>query len=157
MLTAAHLSRATRNVALAALLVSACGCKAREMGVEFADKQAVSVDDSWVTALKTCWPAMAHDSNTQSQLKHELADPLHFRAAFGVYAQYTDAQINELVAHSAFSAPPPQSALFANSPTPVLTLQQAASGVTTAQRSVDGSTPDNAFCSLHPGIPVGFK
>ncbi len=54
---------ATKPILCSAFLAAAfliAGCKARQMGVDFADKQAANVDNTWLIAVNSCWPDLAH-------------------------------------------------------------------------------------------------
>jgi len=85
------------------------------MGVNFADQQAKSVDTTWVTAIKTCWPDVGHQGYSLEGMKRYLADPLHFRAAFSTYAALNDAELRTVVTKPVMSAPPPDSSLLSHS------------------------------------------
>ena len=157
MLTFANSLRVTA-AALAATAL--CGCEARQMGVNFADQQAKSVDNTWVTAVKTCWPDVDHQGYSLEGLKRYLADPLHFRAAFSTYAALNDAELRTLVTRPVMAAPPPDSSLLSHSQTAVFTRSQAISGVDQQNASATDNTtaaPPDALCAIHPGTPVGFR
>ena len=144
----------------AGLLLAACvtlsGCKPRTMGIAYSSTQASSADRSWLTAAQSCWPALAHSGLSDEALEHNLADPLHFRAAFGGYASLSDTEIESVVVHPVSAAPLPDHAALLRSATPVLTLSQAASGAT-PQSAPQGDLPEDALCAVHSGIPVGFN
>jgi hypothetical protein len=145
----------TTATVLATAIVLACfGCKARELGANYAETQSETVDNSWVTAVDTCWPAVAHQSYSTEAIKHYLADPLHFRAAFAVYATLTDGMLRAVVAAPVGSAPAPDTSVLKNSVSPVLTRAQALAGVKDASNGTPG--PDS-LCSIQPGLPVGFR
>src|ERR1700684_2567462 len=85
------------------------GCRANEMGVKFSDREALSVDPSWTAAVKACWPDLAHNGDSAADIERYLADPLHFRAAFGTYAALSDRTLRAIVAKPAAEAPAPNS------------------------------------------------
>ena len=137
-----------------------CGCKAREMGVNFSDQQSTTVDDSWLTAVKTCWPDVGHQGYSVPGLKRYLADPLHIRAAFGSYASLTDSQLRAMIARPVNEAPAPDTVALAHSNTPVFTRDQAVAGTdpkNAAADQTDGSAPPDALCAVQSGTPIGFK
>jgi len=136
------------------LLFTPLGCKARELGANYADTQAATVDDTWVTAVETCWPAVAHQGYSTEGVKHYLADPLHFRGAFAVYAPLSDGMLRSIVAAPVSDAPGADISVLARSEAPILTRTQAATGVTNTASREPG--PDS-LCSIQPGLPVGFR
>jgi len=147
-------------VVLSSSAVLLSGCEAREMGVNFADQQAKSVDTTWVTAIKTCWPDVGHQGYSLEGMKRYLADPLHFRAAFSTYAALNDAELRTVVTKPVMSAPPPDSSLLSHSQTAVFTRSQAISGVDQQNASATDNTtaaPTDALCAIHSGTPVGFR
>ena len=134
------------------------GCKAREMGVAFSSTQSKHVDDSWLVAVKACWPMLSHSGLSDEAIKGNLADPLHFRNAFGVYASLTDAQILQVVSQSIHTAPEPDSSVLRGAATPYLSRSQAAAGASLdPQASSNGEPPADTLCAVHPGTPIGFK
>jgi hypothetical protein len=137
-----------------ALALACCGCKARELGANYADTQSETVDNSWVSAVEACWPAVAHQGYSTAAVKYYLADPLHFRAAFTGYATLNDDMLRTIVAAPVSSAPPVDTSVLAHTEMPVLTRVQAAAGVTNTAGRATG--PDS-FCSIQPGLPVGFR
>ncbi len=147
-----------RLTATAALLAATglCGCEAREMGTTFADKQANAVDNTWVAAVKTCWPDVAHQGYSLPGMKRYLADPLHFRAAFSTYSALTDAQLLIIVTKPIQDAPPPDTSVLDHAQTPILTRDQAISGARPTSNS-NGATPPDALCAIQTGTPVGFR
>ena len=70
-----HRTNSVFSLLLLSALIS--GCKAREMGIGFSSTHAKQVDPSWVTAAKSCWPALAHPGYDNEALEANLADPLH--------------------------------------------------------------------------------
>jgi len=150
-----------RTAAIAAALLAAtalCVCEAREMGTTFADKQANAVDNTWVAAVKTCWPDVAHQGYSLAGMKRYLADPLHFRAAFSTYSALTDAQLLIIVTKPIQDAPPPDTSVLAQAHTPVFTRDQAIAGTSPqAASNSNGATPPDALCALQTGTPVGFR
>jgi hypothetical protein len=135
------------------------GCEARQLGVSYADKQAASVDTSWVTAAKACWPDLSHGYNNAT-MKQYLADPLHFRAAFTAYSAMSDAELRAVASKPLMSAPAPDASLLANSQTAVITRYEALSATSNSLASAnntDSAAPPDALCAIHPGQPVGFK
>jgi hypothetical protein len=146
----------TRIVAtLAATLgLALTGCKARELGSNYADTQSATVDNSWVTAVGACWPAVAHQSYSTEAIKHYLADPIHFRAAFAVYAPFTDEMLRSVVAAPVSNAPAPDTSVLVHSVSPVLTRAQALAG---AKNASNGTPGTDSLCSIQPGLPVGFR
>ena len=149
-----------RLTAAAFAATALCGCEAREMGVNFADQQAKSVDNSWVTAINTCWPDVAHQGYSLEGMKRYLADPLHFRAAFSTYAALNDSELRTVVTRPVMAAPPPDSSLLSHSQTAVFTRSQAISGVNQQNASATDNTtaaPTDALCAIHSGTPVGFR
>jgi hypothetical protein len=142
------------RIAATLLLFAPLGCKARELGSSFADEQSPTVDNTWVTAVVACWPAMAHQGYSIEGIKHYLADPLHFRAAFAVYAPLDDGTLRAIVAVPVSRAPMPDTSLLMQSQSPVISRIQAMSGATSSVTSVPG--PDS-LCSIQPGLPVGFR
>jgi len=146
-------------LAVAALLaLGVTGCKARENGVAFSKTQAKSVDRSWVTAAKSCWPDLGHTGLTDAAIVHNLSDPLHFRSTFGSYASLNDAQIEAIVGRPVSEAPEPNRTPMIGSRTPVLTRTQAATAAAPPQSApAPGGLPEDVLCSLQSGTPVGFK
>jgi len=141
--------------ALMLLLAFACtGCKARELGANYAETQSATVDNTWVTAVESCWPAVAHQGYSTEAVKHYLADPLHFRAAFAVYGGLSDSMLRAIVAAPVSNAPATDTSVLMHSETPVLTRVQAITGNTSSAGREPG--PDS-FCSIQPGLPVGFR
>jgi hypothetical protein len=141
--------------ALTVLLTFACvGCKARELGANYAETQSAVVDNTWVTAVDACWPAVAHQRYSIEAVKHYLADPLHFRAAFAVYAPFTDDQLRAIVASPVSNAPYPDTSVLMHSEMPILTRVQAMAGYTDS--ATRAPSPDS-LCSIQPGLPVGFR
>ena len=148
-----------RFAAAAIAATSLCGCEARQLGVNFADKQAGSVDKTWVAAVKTCWPVLSHGYSTE-MLKQYLADPLHFRAAFSTYSALSDSELRSIVIKPVLSAPEPDSSILTHSQTAIFTRHQAIAGVdqeTVTASNTDAAAPADALCAVHPGTPVGFK
>lgn len=136
------------------------GCKAREMGVNFADKQASSVDEGWLTAANSCWPDLAHAGYSTADIKRYLEDPLHFRATFTAYSPLSDATLIKIVTQPVMDAPQPDTSVLDHSPNPVITRSQAlaggnARGSLTSDNS--GLAPADTLCAIQPGTPVGFK
>jgi hypothetical protein len=151
-----------RTAAIAALLAvtGLCGCEAREMGTNFADKQANAVDNTWVSAVKTCWPDVAHQGYSLAGMKRYLADPLHFRAAFSTYSALTDAQLLIIVTKPIQDAPPPDTSVLDHARTPVFTRDQAIAGTSpqaAATPNSNSAVPPDALCALQTGTPVGFR
>ena len=141
--------------ALTLVLAVACvGCKARELGANYADTQAATVDNTWVTAVESCWPAVAHQGYSTDTVKHYLADPLHFRAAFTAYASLGDNMLLTMVAAPVNNAPPTDTSVLAHSVMPILTRAQAITGKTNSAGREVG--PDS-FSAIQPGLPVGFR
>jgi hypothetical protein len=148
-----------RFAAAAVAAASLCGCEARQLGVNFADKQAVSVDKTWVSAVKTCWPVLSHGYSTE-MLKQYLADPLHLRAAFSTYSALSDSELRSIVTKPVLSAPEPDAGILSHSQTAVFTRYEAVAGVdqeTVTAANTDDAAPPDALCAVHPGTPVGFK
>ena len=152
-----HKTRTAAALQSVSLILLVSGCKAREMGVQFADTQAVKVDDTWISAARSCWPELARNNYTRGILSHELADPLHFRATFAAYAALGDKDIEAIVAAPINTAPAPDSGSLRGAGGGLLTRNQAV--------SFDGNPPGNlasnripsdALCAIHPGVPVGF-
>lgn len=153
-----------RKNALALLCVAVTwtcvGCKPRDMGVPAADQTAESVDNSWVTATRSCWPELEHNGFSLPSIKHNLADPLRFRSTFPAYAAQNEASLRTLVTKPLMTAPPPDITVLQNSRTPVLTRGQAAQGTdphVAVVQSTSGIAPPDALCAIHAGTPVGFK
>ncbi len=141
-------------------LLSLAGCKARDMGVPTADNTAESVDASWVTATKSCWPELEHDGYSVAGIKHNLADPLRFRSTFPSYAAQEESSLRALVTKPLMEAPAPDATVLLNSRTPVLTRAQAMAGASPHQATVQSTqtlAPPDALCAVHAGPPVGFK
>jgi hypothetical protein len=141
------------------LPIGLTGCAPRQLGKTFANKQATTVDTTWVTASKACWPALQHDYTTEA-LKQFLADPLHFRAAFSTYSALDDNALRAIVAKPVSDAPTPDTSVLNDSQTPVLTRYQAVTGVnpeTITATNTTGAAPPDALCAVHPGTPVGFR
>ena len=150
-------SAAVLALAALAMAMAMNGCKAREIGVKFADTQAAHVQKSWVQAAKSCWPALEHEGMSDGSIEHQLADPLHFRAAFTSYAAYPDEDLIRMVARPLSDAPSPDNSLLENASSPLLTRAEAASGSTGSHSSTSGKPPADALCAIHPGTPVGFR
>jgi len=136
------------------LLLTPLGCKARELGANYAETQSATVDDTWVTTVESCWPAVAHQGYSTEAVKHYLADPLHFRAAFAVYAGLSDSMLRAIVTAPVSRAPAADTSVLMHSETSVLTRVQAITGNTNSAGREPG--PDS-FCSIQPGLPVGFR
>jgi len=136
------------------LLLTPLGCKARELGANYSETQSATVDNTWVTAVESCWPAVAHQDYSVEAVKHYLADPLHFRAAFAVYAGLSDSMLRSIVAAPVSNAPAADTSVLKHAETPVLTRVQAITGNTNSASHEPG--PDS-FCSIQPGLPVGFR
>ena len=156
------ISNTSFRFATAAIFAAAtlCGCEAREMGVNFADAQANSVDNTRLTAAKTCWPDLGHQGYSTGGLKRYLVDPLHFRAAFSGYSSLSDSELRSLITKPVQSAPPPDTSMLAHSSTPVFTRAQALAGTDPRDAiasNTNGATPPGAFCAAQPGTPVGFR
>jgi len=144
----------TVSMVAALLLITPLGCKARELGSNYADEQSATVDNTWVTVVDACWPAVAHQNYSIEAVKHYLADPLHFRAAFAVYAPLTDEQLRALIAAPVSSAPYPDTSVLRQSETPILTRVQALAGNTDSTTRIPSA---DSLCSIQPGLPVGFR
>jgi hypothetical protein len=128
-----------------------CGCQARQLGINYADKQAASVDSSWVAAVKSCWPDLGHGYSNET-LKQYLA--------FTSYSSMSDQDLRSIVSKPVTSAPPPDASLLGNSQTAVITRYQAIYATNTSLASAnntDSAAPPDALCAVHPGTPVGFK
>lgn len=152
----------SRRTALAALAMALClsGCKARELGSSFSDKQAASVDGSWLVVAGTCWPDMLHSGYSLAGIKSYLADPLHFRATFPTYAAFTDSALRDIITKPVQSAPQGDTDLFSHTSNRVLTRQQAIDGkASEAVLPADNNNvaPADSFCALQKGLPVGFR
>lgn len=142
------------------LLPCFVGCKAREMGVQFSGKQAVSVNNTWIIAASSCWPDLTHQGYTLAGIKHYLGDPLHFRATFGVYAGLSDAQLLQIIPQPVSAAPPPDTSVLNQTLNPILTRTDAVTrknlkGVLAADNN--GIAPPDALCAVQHGLPVGFR
>ena len=149
---------ALRLMALGVLLLS--GCKAREMGIQFADKQAANVDNSWLIAANSCWPDLTHSGYSLLDVKRYLADPLHFRATFAAYSSLPNEQLVRIVTQPVISAPAPDTSVLDHSQNPVLTRAQAVSRSDlhgTLPSGNNGVAPADALCAITPGTPVGFR
>jgi len=141
------------------LMTSLTGCKARQLAVAFSDNGAKSVDSTWITAARTCWPDMNDDMFSDSDMKRYLTDPTHFRAAFSSYSELTDAQLIAIIPNPIQQAPQPDATVLSNASHPVLSRAQAVAGIS-AQQAINANTgqlPPDALCSIHPGTPIGFK
>lgn len=157
-MTTSHSNSALALTAIsAATALALTGCKPTEFNQVYAPTQSRHVDPSWIAAAKHCWPAIEHDGYSNSVIEHQLADPLHFRATFAAYAILPDASLIDLIAKPVSAAPPLDAGLFANSRTPVLTRAQALKGAPDSQIAPSGTTPPDPFCTLQPGMPVGFR
>ena len=150
--------------AAAVLLLAGCGalagCKAREMGIQFADKQAAKVDNSWLIAANSCWPDLTHSGYSLLDVKRYLADPLHFRATFATYGSLDNKQLIDVVTGPVTAAPAPDTSVLDHSQSPVLTRQQAVSRKDlngTLPANNNGVAPADALCAIQPGTPVGFR
>jgi hypothetical protein len=86
-------------------------------------------------------------------VKHYLADPLHFRAAFAAYAQFSDSTLRSMIAAPVSDAPVADISVL-NADKPILTRLQAMTGVTETNSRTAGQ---DSLCSIQPGLPVGFK
>jgi len=141
--------------ALTMLIALACvGCKARELGANYSDTQSETVDNTWVTAVESCWPAVAHQGYSTEGVKHYLADPLHFRAAFTVYAPLSDETLRSTVAAPVTNAPMPDISVLMHTRSPILSRAQAATGSVANPATVPGA---DSLCTIQPGLPVGFR
>ena len=158
------MSARTGLLVAAALLLAGSGvlsgCKAREMGIQFADKQARNVDNSWLIAANSCWPELTHSGYSLLDVKRYLADPLHFRATFAAYASLDNQQLIRVVTQPVKDAPAPDTSVLDHSQSPVLTRQQAVSRSNlqgTLPANNNGVAPADALCAIQPGTPVGFR
>ena len=118
-----------------------------------------AVHETWITAVQSCWPAIAKSGRSNPDLEHYLVDPAHFRLVFPSYADLTDAQIKTGLAASIVRSPKANIKTLAHSATPVLTRIQAASGATAEDAvvsSTDGFAPSDSLCSIQTGTPAGF-
>jgi len=153
---------ARTTLALAAIFLSCMlsGCKARELGSNFSEKQAASVDNSWLIVAGTCWPDMLHSGYSLAGIKSYLVDPLHFRAVFPTYASFSDSTLRDLITKPVQSAPQGDTDILGHTSNRVLTRQQAIDGkVNDAVLPADNNNiaPADAFCAVQKGLPVGFK
>jgi hypothetical protein len=130
------------------------GCKARELGANYADSQSETVDNTWVTAVESCWPAVAHQGYSTEGIKHYLADPIHFRAAFTVYAPLSDDTLRATVAAPVTNGPMPDTSVLMHTRSAILSRAQATAGTTASRATVPGA---DSLCSIQPGLPVGFR
>ncbi|MFC6644351.1 hypothetical protein ACFQBQ_01830 [Granulicella cerasi] len=145
---------------LAVACVFASGCKAREMGVKYADKRAAHVDTTWLLAANACWPDLAHAGYTLGDVKSYLSDPLHFRATFAAYASLSNDELITVAETPVMKAPLPDSGIFNQSQNPVLTRQQALQGNNargTLVSDTNGIAPQDSLCAIQAGTPVGFR
>jgi hypothetical protein len=161
MMTAMHNPvRTTLALAGVAAMCSLGGCKAREMAVDFADKQAASVDNSWLIAANHCWPDLKHQGFNIDDVKHYLVDPLHFRATFAGYSPLSDSELRAIVTKPVNAAPAPDTSVFDHSTKAVLTRNDALSGMNpqgTLVSQGNGLAPADTLCAIQPGVPVGFR
>jgi hypothetical protein len=158
-----RLHNSVRMLTAVAGVAAACstgGCKAREMGVDYADQQAARVDNTWLVAANHCWPDLRHQGFSVDAIQHFMADPLHFRATFGAYAPLSDARLRNIVMHPVAEAPSPDTSVFDHSQTPLLTRADAVTGSNprgTLVSEGNGLAPDDTLCAIQPGVPVGFR
>lgn len=155
--------RSDRSASLAALVAGGMllsGCKAHEMGVNFAKTQAMHVDNSWLIAANSCWPELSHSGYSLGDIKRYLADPLHFRASFATYATLDNNALAQVVGKPVQDAPAPDASVLNNSPNPVLTRSEAVNRTNlqgTLVANNNGIAPADALCAIQPGTPVGFR
>lgn len=153
-------STRTSGILLLAGAATLTGCKAKEMGVEFADKQAGRVDNSWLLAANACWPELTHSGYSLKDVKRYLADPLHFRATFAGYSTLGDAALAQVAGQPLLEAPAPDASVLNHSPNPVLTRREALAGGSARGALVSessGVAPQDTLCAIQAGTPVGFR
>ena len=158
------MTRSSSIVRPAALLLAGAavlaGCKARELGTQFSDERAASVDNSWLIAANSCWPDLTHSGYSLLDVKRYLADPLHFRATFGTYASLTDKQLMQIVTRPVTAAPAPDTSSLDHGSQPVLTRTEAVTRSHlqgTLVQDNNGFAPADSLCAIQPGVPVGFR
>ncbi len=119
-----------------------------------------TVDNSWVSAAKSCWPDIASQAQSPNQIQQYLSGPANFRATFPTYSGSTDAALRMLLTEPVGVAPLPDIGRLAHSSSPVLTRGQAAAGTGphgAIVASTNGIAPPDALCAIQPGIPAGFR
>lgn len=159
-LTRTSLARTTVALAAIALSCALPGCKARELGSSFSDKQATSVDNSWLIVAGTCWPDMMHSGYSLAGVKSYLEDPLHFRATFPTYAAFTDSALRDLITKPVASAPQGDTDMFSHTSNRVLTRDQAIAGKVNdgvLPADTNNIAPADSFCAVQKGLPAGFR
>ena len=146
--------------------VGAClcilGCKHHNSspGSLSAAGQPASIDGSWVTAARSCWPAMQPAEQGGADLRQYLNNAAHVRSTFPSYAALSDAQNMATLTQPLAAIQPPDTSKLAHSETPVLTRGQAAAGTGRQDAVVAATTglaPPDSLCSIQSGTPEGFN
>ncbi len=141
-----------------ALLTTGCHRQKQTAdGSMAAPGKPASVDNSWVSAARSCWPDLAKNGYTQEQIASNLLH--HLGSAFPSYIA-----LNRNGADADLSMPittvlPPDIGQLEHSQTPVLTRGQAVAGTPpqgAIVQNTNGNAPPDALCSIQPGLPQGF-
>ncbi len=132
------------------------GCRVHELGAQISETQAAHVDQSWVKAAKGCWPMLGEKGDTYVSVN--LADPIGFRNTFPAYASLSDAQLEKIAGEPVDAAPRPDTSLFRDSSTPLMTRQQAVgeAASNTDQRDAQSISP-MTLCAIHTATPAGYR
>ena len=145
-----------------ALSLSLTGChnKQGEHGSMAPVGNPASVDASWVSAAKSCWPDLAKNNYSQQQIGGYLTSPANVRSTFPSYAGLSDATIQADITVPLATILPPDTTKLVNSSRPVLTTGQAVAGTPpqgAIAQSTHGSAPPDSLCAIQSGLPEGFN
>lgn len=148
------------NLLLTLTLSAAAGCSSKHNGAGTVGNGGKNVDQSWATAVQSCWPDLSRQGYSAKDIERNLASPTHFRGAFPVYAAQNDDAVDLLLAKPLEAGPAPDVSQLTHSAMPVLTRGQAASGAgprDAAVQSTNGIAPPDALCAIQSGTPQGFS
>ena len=155
-------SARTVTSALASFLLLAAlgGCHHRKTAAGSLDAPGKpdSVDTTWVTAAKSCWPELAKNGYTDQDIRENLVH--HIGAAFPTYSALSRNGADADLSMPLTSVLPPDTTKLFNSATPVLTRGQAVAGTPPSGAivaSTHGSAPPDALCSIQQGVPQDFS
>lgn len=145
---------------LLALTLLGAGCSSKHKGAGTIGNGGKNVDPSWATAVQSCWPDLSRQGYSTDDIKRNLADPTHFRAAFPVYAAQNDDALDVLLAKPLQTAPRPDISKLTHVASPVLNRGEAANGAgpkDAVVQSTNGIAPPDGLCAIQQGIPQGFS
>lgn len=120
--------------------------------------QPASVDHSWISAAKSCWPDLSKNGYTDDDIARNLLD--HLGAGFPSYSALSGHGSRADLSMPITSVLAPDVTRLENSSTPVLTRGQAVAGTPprgAIVQSTNGNAPPDSLCSIQSGIPDGFS